>query len=32
MTAHAAQCGCGVHGFAMNPCESRPDSNRALLS
>ena len=23
---------CGVHGFAMNPCESRPDSNRALLS
>ena len=24
--------GCGVHGFAMNPCESRPDSNRALLS
>ena len=30
--ARAAQCGCGVHGFAMNPCESRPDSNRALLS
>ena len=21
ITAHAAQCGCGVHGFAMNPCE-----------
>ena len=21
MTARAAQCGCGVHGFAMNPCE-----------
>ena len=20
-TARAAQCGCGVHGFAMNPCE-----------
>nr|DAX88168.1 MAG TPA: hypothetical protein [Caudoviricetes sp.] len=19
MTARAAQCGCGVHGFAMNP-------------
>ena len=30
--ARAAQCKCGVHGFAMNPCESRPDSNRALLS
>ena len=24
MTARAAQCGCGVHGFAMNPCESLP--------
>ena len=23
-TARAAQCGCGVHGFAMNPCESLP--------
>ena len=22
MTARAAQCGCGVHGFAMNPCVS----------
>ena len=22
MTARAAQCGCGVHGFAMNPCDS----------
>ena len=21
MTARAAQCKCGVHGFAMNPCE-----------
>ena len=21
ITACAAQCGCGVHGFAMNPCE-----------
>ncbi len=21
-TARAAQCGCGVHGFAMNPCDS----------
>ena len=21
MTARAAQCWCGVHGFAMNPCE-----------
>ena len=21
MAARAAQCGCGVHGFAMNPCE-----------
>ena len=21
ITAHAAQCKCGVHGFAMNPCE-----------
>ena len=21
ITARAAQCGCGVHGFAMNPCE-----------
>ena len=21
MTARAAQCRCGVHGFAMNPCE-----------
>ena len=25
-TARAAQCGCGVHGFAMNPCESLPFS------
>ena len=24
MTARAAQCKCGVHGFAMNPCESSP--------
>ena len=24
MTARAAQCGCGVHGFAMNPCDSAP--------
>ena len=24
MTARAAQCKCGVHGFAMNPCESLP--------
>ena len=24
MTACAAQCRCGVHGFAMNPCESSP--------
>ena len=24
ITAHAAQCGCGVHGFAMNPCDSLP--------
>ena len=24
MTARAAQCRCGVHGFAMNPCESLP--------
>ena len=24
MAARAAQCGCGVHGFAMNPCESLP--------
>ena len=24
ITAHAAQCKCGVHGFAMNPCESSP--------
>ena len=23
-TARAAQCKCGVHGFAMNPCESLP--------
>ena len=22
MTARAAQCKCGVHGFAMNPCDS----------
>ena len=22
--ARAAQCRCGVHGFAMNPCESSP--------
>ena len=22
--ARAAQCGCGVHGFAMNPCDSAP--------
>ena len=22
--ARAAQCRCGVHGFAMNPCESLP--------
>ena len=22
--ARAAQCKCGVHGFAMNPCESLP--------
>ena len=22
MTARAAQCGCGVHGFAMNLCDS----------
>ena len=26
MTARAAQCGCGVHGFAMNPCDSSPFS------
>ena len=24
MTARAAQCGCGVHGFAMDPCDSAP--------
>ena len=24
--ARAAQCRCGVHGFAMNPCESLPFS------
>ena len=24
MAARAAQCGCGVHGFAMNPCDSAP--------
>ena len=24
MTARAAQCKCGVHGFAMNPCDSLP--------
>ena len=24
--ARAAQCGCGVHGFAMNPCDSSPFS------
>ena len=24
MTARAAQCGCGVHGFAMNPYYSSP--------
>ena len=24
MAARAAQCKCGVHGFAMNPCESLP--------
>ena len=23
-TARAAQCKCGVHGFAMNPCDSLP--------
>ena len=26
MTARAAQCGYGVHGFAMNPCDSSPFS------
>ena len=30
--ARAAQCGCGVHGFAMNLLRVVTDCNRALLS
>ena len=30
--ARAAQCGCGVHGVAMNLLRVGPDCNRALLS
>ena len=31
-TARAAQCKCGVHGFAMNLLQVVTDINRALLS
>ncbi len=32
ITAHAAQCKCGVHGFAMNLLQIVTSCNRALLS